>query len=89
MRRLIAALFLVLVVFDTTWCVDGCQEPANYASSSGPTARTCTFCVIPFAVSAHFHLVPDRAPIQVHTDPLSLQLVTTPPASIDHPPRVS
>ena len=88
MRRLIAALALILVVSDATWCVDGCQDSENYATSSAPTAATCTFCVVPFAVSAHFDLVPDRAPMQVYAGPLVLQLVTAPPGSIDHPPRI-
>lgn len=89
MRRLLAALALVLVVSDATWCVDGCEDSEKSVTSLVPSAATCTFCVVPFAVSAHFDLVPDRAPMQVHAGSLVLQLVTAPPGSIDHPPRLS
>ena len=89
MRRLIAALSLVLVVADATWCVDGCQDRSDYARSSAPTESTCTVCVVPFAVSAQFDLVPDRLPMKVPDDPLTIRLVTAPPGPIDHPPRIS
>ena len=88
MRRLIAALSLVLVVSDATWCLDGCVERSNYATSSAPTESTCTICVVPFAVSVQFDLVPDRLPMQVQDAPLAPRLVTAPPDSIDHPPRL-
>lgn len=89
MRRLIAALVLALVVSDATWCVDGCEDPSDFATSSAPTRTTCTMCVVPFAVSAAFDLVPDALPVQVEDTPLAARLTTGPSGSIDHPPRAS
>ena len=89
MRRLIAAMVLALVVSDATWCVDGCEDLADSATSSAPARSTCTMCVIPFAVSAEFDLVPDALPMRVEDAPLAAKLITAPAGSIDHPPRVS
>lgn len=88
MRRFVAAICLVLAITGATWCVDGCEETSARKTSEAPAAAACTFCVVPFAVGVEFDLVPDKALVAVPDTVPTLRLVSTPPLSIDHPPRL-
>lgn len=88
MRRLVAAFTLVLVIVGATWCVDGCEDPAEFASGSAPAGSVCTICVVPFAVTPEFDLPSDAVPITVEFVVLAARLISVPPLGIDHPPRL-
>lgn len=87
MRRLVAAFSLVLVIVGATWCVDGCEDPSEFASTSTPAGSVCTICVVPFAVTPEFDLPPDKMPITVELVKLIAKVISVPPLGIDHPPR--
>jgi hypothetical protein len=89
MRRAVAALSLAVVIVGAAWCVDGCADPfENASTSSGPVELACTICVVPFAVTQEFDLPPDTIPVSFETIALTPGLVSAPPLTIDHPPRV-
>lgn len=89
MRRLVAALSLVLVIVGAAWCVDGCEDPSEVASSSSPAGAVCTICVVPFAVTPQFKLPPDSVPIAAEAVVLVANVISVPPLGIDHPPRLA
>lgn len=88
MRRLVAALSLILVLVGAAWCVDGCEDASQFAGTT-PPGSVCTFCVVPFAVTPQFALQPDTLPIKVDVVPVLAKVISVPPLRIDHPPRAS
>lgn len=88
MRRFVAALALVLALTGATWCVDGCEDASATKNPGAPITASCTFCVVPFAVVVAFDLGPERLQAQEQRDLPEPRLVSTPPLTIDHPPRL-